>query len=308
MTRRRPLTALLVLALLAFPLGCSAATPNPPATQPAWTGDYHLHLCGISGYRNIDRSFVRGLADGGLHARIDHYDWTTADPGLGSLLAHKRNEQESAKVAKILLAHYRANPNARITVTAHSGGCAIIAWALEKLPPDVRIDSVVMLAPALSPGYDLTAMLRHVSGHLYVFYSQYDDIVLGAGTSLFGTMDGVKTDAAGKVSFTEPQGADAAQYQKLEQFPYERAWLKLGDIGDHVGTMTHAFGERIIAPLLLTGHLPDLQSESASADADAPCGPAPIALPPTAGETQRREGSKPAAHRRCPAPASRADR
>jgi hypothetical protein len=261
----RPLVPLFVLATLAFPLGCRAnpsTQPAQPATQPAWTGDYHLHLCGISGYRYIDRQLVLGLADGGLHARIDHYDWTTADPGLGSLLAEKRNHQEAAKVARLLLKHYRAHPAARITVSAHSGGCAIIAWALEKLPPDVQIDSVVMLAPALSPGYDLSAMLRHIRGHVYVFYSQYDGIVLGVGTSLFGTMDGVKTDAAGKVGFKAPADADQAQYKKLVQFPYERDWLKLGDLGDHVGPMTEAFGDQIIAPLLLTGHLPTIGDDS----------------------------------------------
>lgn len=278
MLRRPGITVLLLMATLSLAPGCAdahLAVPVTPATHPAatattrpiWTGDYHLHLCGISGYRNIDRSLIRGLADGGLDGLIDHYDWTTADPGLGSLLARKHNEKEAAKVAQILLEHYRANPRARITVTAHSGGCAIIAWALEKLPADVKVDSIVMLAPALSPDYDLSAMLRHVR-HLYVFYSKYDEIVLGLGTSLFGTMDGVRTDAAGMVGFKQPPGADPLQYRKLKQFPYEKAWLKLGDIGDHVGTMSHAFGEKIVAPLLLTGRLPDLQADSPASDAD----------------------------------------
>ena len=157
----------------------TALVPNTPATKPALAGDYHLHLPGIGGYRGIDRRLVRGLAEGGLDGKLDHYDWTVADPGLGSLLARARNEDEANNVAQIILEHRRADPHARITLTAHSGGAGILAWALERLPDNVSVDSVVFLSPALSPSYDLSKALAHVTRQAYAFYSADDVAVLG---------------------------------------------------------------------------------------------------------------------------------
>ena len=62
----------------------------------------------------------------------------------------------------------------------------------------------MLLAPALSPGYDLTAALRAVRREIVVFWSPLDLIVLGAGTRLFGTIDRVKTVGAGLVGFRVP--------------------------------------------------------------------------------------------------------
>ncbi|HEX8521692.1 MAG TPA: hypothetical protein VF669_05495 [Tepidisphaeraceae bacterium] len=245
----------------AGPLRAASATrPVAKTKLPIPKSNYHLHLPGIGGYRNIDRNVVRGLDDGNLDGTIDHYDWTTADPGLGALLARQRNMDESNNVAQILLEHSRANPNARISVTAHSGGAGIIAWALEKLPDDVQIDTLVLLAPALSPTYDLTKALKHVRGHVYVFYSQFDATVLGVGTSLFGTIDGVKTQAAGMVGFKQPAKSDPDQYKKILQIPHDRTWIRAyGNMGDHVGTMNRTFAREVLAPLILTGKLPTTQ-------------------------------------------------
>ena len=49
-------------------------------------------------------------------------------------------------------------------------------WVLEKLPDDVHVDTLVMLACAMSPQYDLSPALRHVSGKAYVFVSPLDPI------------------------------------------------------------------------------------------------------------------------------------
>ena len=46
-------------------------------------------------------------------------------------------------------------------------------------------------------------------------YQAYGYPYLGAGTRLFGTIDGKHVEAAGKVGFHPPQRADPAQYQKL---------------------------------------------------------------------------------------------
>ena len=153
----------------------------------------------------------------------------------------------------MLLAERRDHPGSRITVTAHSAGSGIIAWALEQLPDDVTIDSLILLAPALSPGYDLSRALTHVRERAFVFFSPHDSTVLGFGTRMFGTVDGPKVDASGRVGFTMPPGADANQYAKLVQIPYRVAWARLDNIGDHIGTMERAFAREVLAPVVLRG-------------------------------------------------------
>jgi hypothetical protein len=128
---------------------------------------------------------------------------------------------------------------------------------MEQLPADVMVDSWLMVAPALSPGYDLSAALRHVRGRAYAINSQ-GDIVLGQGTRVFGTIDGVKSDAAGRVGFVRAANADAGQYEKLVQVNYDPAWLKLGNAGDHIGPMNTRFAREVLAPLLLTGKPPHI--------------------------------------------------
>ena len=84
--------------------------------------------------------------------------------------------------------------------------------------------AIAMFAPALSPQYDLTKALKHVKGKLYVFSSPHDFVVLSAGTKMFGTMDGVRCEAAGLKGFVKPTSADSEQYKKLVPQPYQRTW------------------------------------------------------------------------------------
>ncbi|MEO6435161.1 MAG: hypothetical protein ABIP55_05310, partial [Tepidisphaeraceae bacterium] len=229
------------------------ALASPVATTLPAPREFHLHLNGIGGYRGVDRGMIRGLRDGGYAGEVKAYDWTGDDVGLAALTVKRRHKEQSAAIAQILIDQARAHPGSRITITTHSAGAGIIVWALAQLPRDITIDTLVFLAPALSPTYDLTPALRHVSGKAYVFYSPYDAAVLGMGTTMFGTVDGVKTEASGKVGFQRPATADAEQYAKIVQFPYRTSWVKLGNIGDHIGVMRRAFAREVLAPLLVRG-------------------------------------------------------
>jgi alpha-beta hydrolase superfamily lysophospholipase len=260
----------LIALLLATPVR-SAALADDSAAMPAVVtgGTYVIHLPGIGGLMRIDRLLTGGLASGGLEAEIRVYDWTGELRGLRALGAIERNRLEAGKVAQLIVDRLRADPDARIIITCHSGGSGIAVWALESLPEHVQIDTLVMLAPALSPGYDLTGALRRVKTSAYSFNSQYDPI-LGAGTRAFGTIDRIMTYAAGRVGFETPERADLEQYAKLVQIPYDRRFMAFGNIGDHIGPMMPRFAARIIAPLLLTGELPQPTTQPANQPATAP--------------------------------------
>ena len=220
-----------------------------PSTQPS--RPFLLHLPGIAGKCWLDSALLSGLRQGGLAADTEIFDWTCKDPGLDSLLARARNQDQAAKIAEHLTTYIRSHLATKIYLTSHSGGGGVAVWALEKLPRDVQIDTLFLIAPALSPTYDLSAALRHVRGRCYVFSSEGDAAVLGVGTRLFGTIDGEKSDAAGRVGFTRPVTADPAQYAKIVPKPDQSAWMQFNNIGDHIGPMMTPFAKSVIAPLLI---------------------------------------------------------
>lgn len=228
--------------------------------QPADTL-YLLHLPGVGGELGPDRRLVGGFKRANFPGPLRIYDWTGGKPGLEALLNRARNDREAAKVAEMIKRIRAEHPDTRIVLSSHSGGAGIAVWALEKLPADVQIDTLLMLSPALSQRYDLSAALRHVRGKAYAFTSVNDAVVLGAGTRLFGTIDGVKEEAAGRAGFTRPQGADAAQYEKLVQFPYTTDWIIYENIGDHIGYLALAFAEKVLAPLVTEGKVPVLKAQ-----------------------------------------------
>jgi pimeloyl-ACP methyl ester carboxylesterase len=200
---------------------------------------------------SIDRTFVAGLRDAGWKGPVKIYDWTENDPGIDALHARARNDREAQKVADLIVERLKEDPKARITLTSHSGGTGIAVWALEKLPKGVQVHTLVLLASALSPGYDLTAALKHVRGRAYSYYSENDTLVLGAGTELFGTIDGKRSVSAGLVGFKKPDGADTAQYEKLDQRPWTRQWMIFDNAGSHIGCMSRTFVTRVVAPTLI---------------------------------------------------------
>jgi hypothetical protein len=254
---KRPLLLLVALG------DCSSnGTFAPPPEDKS--KDVLIHLPGITGELVIDREFVRGIKKAGYQGDVTIVDWTSDNLGIAALYAEKHNAAEAQKLADRIAQVRKDNPRGRIVVSAHSGGNGIAVWALERLPADVRVDDVLLLAPAdvrvddvlllapaLSPDYDLSNALRHVKGQAHAFTSPYDLFILGAGTMLFRTMDGKRTDSAGRVGFVEPEGADAAQYEKLVQHPYQSSWMKYGNIGDHIGVMSRHFVASVIAPLVV---------------------------------------------------------
>ena len=233
----------------------TAVRAGEPTTRPKGESRdvWLLHLPGIGGEMPIDHNMTAGLKEGGFPGTIEIYDWTENDPGLAALLAHERNEREATKISRMIEKRLKENPKLKITLTSHSAGTGLAVWALEKLPEGMQVQTLVLLASALSPRYDLTEALKHVRGNAYLYYSNGDTLVLGAGTKMFGTVDGVKSESAGLVGFSPPQSADPKQYEKLVQVPYDKAWLKYNDDGDHIGCMSRSFAKHVLSPVVIEG-------------------------------------------------------
>lgn len=240
-----------------------------------------IHLPGVAGESWVDHALVKGLCQSELPLfDVVIHDWTGRDAGLAALADTQRHAHHADLVARRITEHRQAHPDVPVVLTSHSGGAGIAVWALERLPEGVAVQNLVLIAPALSPGYDLSRALARVERSAFALTSPLDGVVLGAGTRLFGTIDRVKTDAAGRVGFIMPQTpAVPGHYQKLVPLRYDAKWIRLGNLGDHLGPMASPFAKTVIAGLLLTGRPPEVPAWPFPKKA-AGSGPAPSSSEP----------------------------
>ena len=218
---------------------------------------YVIVLPGIEGRGPLNRSVAKGLADGGVAAGIEVYDWTLGGSYLTavfSLRAEGHNRSEGRKIARKIVAYQDKHSGKPTYIVGHSGGGGVAVFALESLPPGRQVTSAILLGPALSPDYDLRGALRHARQGIYNFYSPYDVGFLKVGTSVAGTIDGQFGRAAGAVGFTMPWGLsqeDRRLYASLlHQQPYSSKMANSGNIGTHVGWANRAFVAEWLAPLM----------------------------------------------------------
>jgi hypothetical protein len=180
---------------------------------------------------------------------------------FADLTSVPNRDAKAALVADTVRRFRARQPGDPVFLVAKSGGSGVIIKALEQLE-EGAVRRVILLSPALSPGYDLTAGLRAVGREMVVFWSPLDVIVLGAGTRVFGTADRVRTVSAGMTGFRLPltaspapvaNGEQARQYAKLRQVRWSLRMAATGYLGGHVGPDSPIFLRSYVVPLLRTG-------------------------------------------------------
>jgi pimeloyl-ACP methyl ester carboxylesterase len=203
---------------------------------------------GVAGNIGYDR-LLSGLASAGIDRRVEIDSWGA--PAILLFLnfqttsIHQAAEKALAQRIEQIADDHRGLP---IDLIGHSAGCGVILGALPQLPPGLQVRTVILLAPSVSPTYDVAPSLPHVSDHVHVFFSPYDRFFLSWRTSTFGTYDNIRTRAAGNSGFAGPSAASPI----LIQHPYDPAWKSLGNDGSHTGTLAQPFAKSILAPLLMT--------------------------------------------------------
>lgn len=163
-------------------------------------------------------------------------------------------DRDAERLAQEIRRYRSDRPGSPVFVVAQSAGAGIAVQALEQLDVDT-VERVILLAPALSPAYDLSRALRAVRHEMVVFWSPVDVIILGVGTRLFGTIDRVRSIGAGLVGFRIPasdQPIDdrTRQYGKLRQVRWSPAMMTLGHFGGHFGADGPRFLRKYVVPLL----------------------------------------------------------
>lgn len=238
-----------VFALLAPLLpACSLSHLDTPMRQDQ---GLVIILPGIEGPSYWNYNIAKGLEDGGVKNAIQIYDWGSKIPGgmLINIADYERNQLMATNLCDHIVKYKRRHSAGNVHIIGHSGGGGIAIMAAEKLPTNTKIATVILLAPALSPDYDLRLALRHVSVGIFNYYSELDMGFLGAGTSVAGTMDRKHTAAAGAVGF-KPSGAGSPELRKLQQIAWSPEMRGYGNYGGHMGWTSPAFVKRYLAPLV----------------------------------------------------------
>jgi pimeloyl-ACP methyl ester carboxylesterase len=248
--------------LLLFLAGCGTMTSSrrpvtdtvpPPPRPPAHAIVFVLD--GIGDYRATSGTLRHVVLADGLPLHVERFAWSH---GHGRLLAdHLDREnmlQQGRRLAEQIHCYQQigGGPPLPVSLVAHSGGCAVVLAAAERLPPG-SLEQIVLLAPSVSADYDLRPALLTTRKGLDVFYSRRDWTILGLGVGIFGTADREWAAAAGRIGFRPPEEASpaAALYLKLRQHPWEPSLARTGHYGGHSGTSRAGFLRACVLPLLL---------------------------------------------------------
>ena len=224
---------------------------EPPAPTPGGAGSGLVLVAdGVGGLDLAGTSlrYVMGAARSPHEVRC--LGWGHGFGRWHSDLTNVTNHRtQAAALADAVQTARAEHPGAPVFLVGKSGGTGIVARALEALPAD-SIEAAVLLAPALSSGYDLSQALRAVRRELVVFWSPLDLIILGVGTRVFGTIDRVNAVSAGLVGFRPGPGVDPTALVKLRQVRWGPSMASTGYLGGHVGPDSPAFLRRYVVPLL----------------------------------------------------------
>jgi pimeloyl-ACP methyl ester carboxylesterase len=238
--------------LLLVAAGCSIRDLQTPERMER---GLVIILPGIEGRSRLNLNLARGLDEGGVKTGIEIFDWGSALPGgmLINLADYERNRRVAEKLKVRILRYRRRYPGRPIHLVGHSAGGGLALMATEALPRDVRLTSVILLAPAVSPKYDLHRALRRTRFGIFNHYSERDRAYLMLGTSLFGTVDRHYGPSAGAVgfersAFSGPDGEGSAS--RLHQIRWRPRMRRYGHDGGHTGWTNRRFVSHYLAPLI----------------------------------------------------------
>lgn len=204
-----------------------------------------LILGGIEGPSQYAVNMVRGLWRARYRGSIELFPWNAGQPltcWLRNQTSRAHHETQAQRLVARICEHQDQYPGSPINLLAQSGGCWIVIRALEQLPIERRIRKAVMLAPAMSPAYDISAATARCQAGLVSIGGPGDFFFLALGTTVFGTSDRLHGPAAGWMGW---HYFDAPGFMELRWHP---AWFKHGYLGNHTTTSSPAFIQHVVAP------------------------------------------------------------
>jgi pimeloyl-ACP methyl ester carboxylesterase len=241
----RAFAALLVsAAALAAATPASRYTCEPPAaTAPSSVSGRVLILPGVGNTKFHLAGFVAATAAQLPRFTVEVRTWGEPFLTIHNLRAHERNVATAASIAQEIAEWRHANPTTPFYLVGYSGGGGMATLVTSALPPDVSIDRLVLVAPAISPDYPLAdEVFTHVR-EVVINYASERDLQVGWGTRTFGTIDRKNTASAGATGF-------AAEDERLLQYRWSTADAPYGHAGNHLAYLNPRWQAAKLLPAL----------------------------------------------------------
>jgi len=208
-------------------------------------------LPGIEGRSVLNEDIARGLIAGGVNWAVEIQDWTSSWGPLYNLRASERNHKQARLLYERIQRYRHAFPHRPVMLLGHSGGGAIAIWTAEAFDQRESLEGLILVNASISREYDLTDALNKTRRGIVSYYSAQDWMLLGVGTTVYGTMDGSHSVSAGKEGFLVPTDLPRA-YDKLYQVGWTKQMAKAGHRGGHFSSADAHFVAQFIAPLIRT--------------------------------------------------------
>lgn len=203
-----------------------------------------------AGYYSSSGSVERGLRDGGYTGAFRTHSWSAYLGPAHDHLVTTRMKSVARGLARKIENVRRNDPGGAIHLMGLSAGTAVILSALELLPDDIAVDTVVLFSPSVSAEHDLTKAMRHVRRSLYATCSRQDGIL----RALAINADGKRGPPAGRTGFRLPRGREETEsaYRRVVNLPWRPSYLAFEWVGGHTSVTNRKFVAAVIAPRVLS--------------------------------------------------------
>lgn len=239
------------------PFGSRAASFHRQCATPGRLKEgLIIILPGIEGCSTINDSIARGLIAGALPHALKIIDWRKYRPWNPLHLAMLRhNQAQAAGIADFICKYQRDYPGRPVHLIGHSAGAGIALFVLENLSATNCVESVILLAAAVSRQFNIQSLLKRTRRGIWNFFSPLDLPTVGLGTIVFGTMDRRHTISAGALGFrtvhdsisnaVDPESIEP----QLRQMRFRTTMIRSWNFGGHFGSTNAVFVQHHIAPI-----------------------------------------------------------
>jgi pimeloyl-ACP methyl ester carboxylesterase len=236
---------LLSIAVILF-AGCDLWRPPPPTPEQLNQGLVVMYP-GVVNTTTEMASVYAGLRDAGNEQAIEVVPWEMPFANFLMPTEFLASQRPWAKDEASRIAQYSAeHPGSPVTLLGFSGGAMMCILVAEEMPENTSVDWIIMMAPGVSPSYDLNPMLERTNRGAVVYWSAIDSFCSQITVSL-GTLDGVFGPSAASFGFT-------TKSLKLTQIEWSSAFSQAGNDGGHTGSIASSSWIRdFVAPGIVGG-------------------------------------------------------